>query len=42
MAERSSAPIKDHAPALRKTWYGMPAYANEDGKVVCFFQKARP
>jgi uncharacterized protein YdhG (YjbR/CyaY superfamily) len=21
-----------------KTWYGMPAYANSDGKVICFFQ----
>ena len=29
------------APALSpKTWYGMPAYANADGKVVCFFQPA--
>jgi uncharacterized protein YdhG (YjbR/CyaY superfamily) len=27
------------APGLSpKTWYGMPAYANADGKVVCFFQ----
>ena len=24
-----------------KTWYGMPAYANTDGKVVGFFQDAR-
>jgi uncharacterized protein YdhG (YjbR/CyaY superfamily) len=23
-----------------KTWYGMPAYANEDGKVVLFFKAA--
>jgi len=23
-----------------KTWYGMPAYANADGKVVVFFQDA--
>lgn len=23
-----------------KTWYGMPAYANKDGKVICFFQAA--
>ena len=23
-----------------RTWYGMPAYA-EDGKVVCFFQSAQ-
>lgn len=29
------------APSLMpKTWYGMPAYANEDGKVICFFQAA--
>lgn len=29
------------APKLfPKTWYGMPAYANKDGKVVCFFQGA--
>jgi len=41
MAERIHAIIKDSAPALSpKTWYGMPAYANEDGKVVCFFQPA--
>ena len=31
----------DTAPTLLpKTWYGMPAYANKDGKVVCFFQNA--
>jgi uncharacterized protein YdhG (YjbR/CyaY superfamily) len=29
------------APSLMpKTWYGMPAYANEDSKVICFFQAA--
>jgi uncharacterized protein YdhG (YjbR/CyaY superfamily) len=29
------------APSLMpKTWYGMPAYANKDGKVICFFQAA--
>ena len=29
------------APGLSpKTWYGMPAYANADGKVVVFFQDA--
>jgi uncharacterized protein YdhG (YjbR/CyaY superfamily) len=39
MATRIHAIIKDSAPALSaKTWYGMPAYANQDGKVVCFFQ----
>jgi uncharacterized protein YdhG (YjbR/CyaY superfamily) len=30
------------APELfPKTWYGMPAYANKDGKVICFFQAAQ-
>ncbi len=33
--------IMDNAPTLSpKTWYGMPAYANREGKVVCFFQNA--
>ena len=42
MAKRIHAIIKDSAPALSaKTWYGMPAYANKDGKVVCFFQTAQ-
>jgi uncharacterized protein YdhG (YjbR/CyaY superfamily) len=41
MAERLHALIKASAPALTpKTWYGMPAYANNEGKVVCFFQSA--
>ncbi len=41
MAERLHAVIRTSAPELApKTWYGMPAYANEDGKVVCFFQSA--
>ena len=42
MAKRLHAIIKDSAPVLAaKTWYGMPAYANTDGKVVCFFQSAQ-
>ena len=42
MAERLHAIVKTSAPALTpRTWYGMPAYANEDGKVVCFFQSAQ-
>jgi uncharacterized protein YdhG (YjbR/CyaY superfamily) len=42
MAKRIHAIIKDSAPALlAKTWYGMPAYANQDGKIVCFFQTAQ-
>jgi uncharacterized protein YdhG (YjbR/CyaY superfamily) len=41
MAKRLHAIIKASAPALSpKTWYGMPAYANQDGKVVCFFTPA--
>ncbi len=42
MAERLHAIIKATAPDLSpRTWYGMPAYANEDGKVLCFFRDAR-
>jgi uncharacterized protein YdhG (YjbR/CyaY superfamily) len=42
MAERLHAIVKASAPALwPKTWYGMPAYANKDGKVVCYFQAAQ-
>ena len=41
MATRLHALVTENAPTLMpKTWYGMPAYANEDGKVVCFFQSA--
>ncbi|HEX5439737.1 MAG TPA: hypothetical protein VFW76_02560, partial [Ktedonobacterales bacterium] len=41
MAERLHAVITASAPDLApKTWYGMPAYANEDGKIICFFQPA--
>jgi uncharacterized protein YdhG (YjbR/CyaY superfamily) len=33
--------VKETAPDLTpKTWYGMPAYANKDGKVVVFFRDA--
>jgi uncharacterized protein YdhG (YjbR/CyaY superfamily) len=39
MAERLHEIVKASAPDLSpKTWYGMPAYANRDGKIVCFFQ----
>jgi uncharacterized protein YdhG (YjbR/CyaY superfamily) len=42
MAERLHEIVKANAPALSpRTWYGMPAYANKDGKVVCFFQSAQ-
>ncbi len=33
--------VKKVAPDLApKTWYGMPAWANADGKVVCYFTPA--
>ncbi len=41
MAKRIHEIVKATAPALMpKTWYGMPAYTNADGKVICFFQAA--
>ena len=41
LAERVHVAVTGAAPELApKTWYGMPAYANEDGKVVVFFQDA--
>ncbi len=41
MAERLHALITASAPSLApKTWYGQPAYANQDGKIICFFQPA--
>lgn len=42
LASRLHDLVTASAPALRpRTWYGMPAYAGADGKVVCFFQGAR-
>jgi uncharacterized protein YdhG (YjbR/CyaY superfamily) len=42
IAERLHAIVKASARDLSpKTWYGMPAYANKDGKVVCFFQSGQ-
>jgi uncharacterized protein YdhG (YjbR/CyaY superfamily) len=39
LAERVHVAVTDTAPELSpKTWYGMPAYANADDKVVVFFQ----
>ena len=41
MAQRLHEIVKASAPALSpKTWYGMPAYADKDGKIVCYFQSA--
>ncbi|HVP93020.1 MAG TPA: hypothetical protein VMS94_04690 [Acidobacteriota bacterium] len=39
ISERLHAIIKASASTLTpRLWYGMPAYANKDGKVVCFFR----
>jgi uncharacterized protein YdhG (YjbR/CyaY superfamily) len=41
LAEGLHALVKAHAPQLTpKTWYGMPAYADESGKAMCFFTAA--
>jgi uncharacterized protein YdhG (YjbR/CyaY superfamily) len=41
LAERVHVTITAAAPQLSpKTWYGMPAYANANGKIVVFFQNA--
>jgi len=41
LAERVHVTVTANAPGLLpKTWYGMPAYANEEGKVVLFFQNS--
>jgi len=41
LAERVHVAVTATAPDLvPKTWYGMPAWANADGKVVLFFQNA--
>ena len=42
LARRLHAIVKANAPDLTpKLWYGMPSYANKDGKIVCFFQAAQ-
>jgi uncharacterized protein YdhG (YjbR/CyaY superfamily) len=41
IGERIHAIVKENAPELTpKTWYGMSAYANKDGKAVVFFRDA--
>lgn len=41
LGEKIHALVKANAPGLTpKTWYGMPAYADKDGKAVVFFQNA--
>jgi uncharacterized protein YdhG (YjbR/CyaY superfamily) len=42
IAKRLHTIVTANAPDLApKTWYGMPAYANKDGKVVCYFTPAQ-
>ena len=41
LAERVHVTVTGTAPELTpKTWYGMPAYANADDKIVVFFQNS--
>jgi len=41
IGEKLHALVKKVAPQLwAKTWYGMPAYANDEGKAVLFYQDA--
>lgn len=41
IGEKLHALVGKIAPKLwAKTWYGMPAYANEDGKVIVFYQES--
>ena len=41
LAQRVHVTVTSTAPELSpKTWYGMPAYTNADGKIVLFFQDA--
>ncbi|MCG3139309.1 MAG: hypothetical protein HDKAJFGB_00172 [Anaerolineae bacterium] len=41
LAQRIYELVNASAPALLpKTWYGMPAFANKEGKIICFFQAA--
>ena len=42
IGERIHAIVKKAAPELKpKTWYGMPAYANSEGKAVLYFRDAK-
>lgn len=39
MAKRIHELMKEIAPELKpRTWYGMPAYTDKEGKIICFFQ----
>jgi uncharacterized protein YdhG (YjbR/CyaY superfamily) len=41
LGKRIDAIVREAAPdLLPKTWYGMPAYADKDGKAVVYFKDA--
>jgi uncharacterized protein YdhG (YjbR/CyaY superfamily) len=40
LAEILDSVIRKHTALKAKTWYGMPAYMNADGKTIVFFQAA--
>ncbi len=41
LAKRIHEIVKASAPGLSpRTWYGMPAYADGEGHIICFFQPA--
>ena len=41
IAKRLREIVREHAPSLQpKTYYGMPGWANADGKIVVFYQPA--
>jgi uncharacterized protein YdhG (YjbR/CyaY superfamily) len=41
LAERVHVTVTENAPGLSpKTWYGMPAYANTEGKIVFAFKNS--
>jgi hypothetical protein len=41
LGQRIHTLVTETAPDLTpKTWYGMPAYANKNGKVICYFKNA--
>lgn len=42
IATRVHELVTETAPELSpKTWYGMPAWVNKEGKVICFFQSGQ-
>lgn len=40
LAQKIHELVTKHAPDLKpKTWYGMPSYANKEGKALIFFRQ---